>query len=263
MNKKLCISNIAWAAAHDEAMYAFLLEQGYEGLEIAPTRLFPERPYEHIAEAKEFAARLYERFGLRVASMQSIWYGVTQSVFGTDADRRFLVDYTKRAVDFAAAMGCGNLVFGCPKHRVLPSPEALPVADAFFREIAAYAALAGVVIALEPNPEFYGTNFINTTAQAFEYCRRLSAPGLMVNVDLGTSIHCGDSVAFLSENAALIHHVHISEPMLAPIQHRALHGELAALAFDGYFSIEMGNKDDLALVQDTVRYVKEALHGND
>ena len=48
---KLAISNIAWTKEKDESMYAHLLQKGFQGLEIAPTRLFSERPYEHLKEA--------------------------------------------------------------------------------------------------------------------------------------------------------------------------------------------------------------------
>ena len=36
----LSISNIAWASDYDAQMYPFLKEIGYQGLEIAPTRIF-------------------------------------------------------------------------------------------------------------------------------------------------------------------------------------------------------------------------------
>ena len=50
----LSISNIAWTSDYDVQMYAFLKEIGYNGLEIAPTRLFIDHPYTHIEEAKEY-----------------------------------------------------------------------------------------------------------------------------------------------------------------------------------------------------------------
>ena len=50
---KLSISNIAWSTEHDNTMYQFLKDNGFDGLEIAPTRIFPEKPYEHLSEAKD------------------------------------------------------------------------------------------------------------------------------------------------------------------------------------------------------------------
>lgn len=114
---KLSISNIAWSPQVDDEMYRFLQESGYSGIEIAPTRLFPDAPYAHCGEAQAFAVWLKETYGLAVSSMQSIWYGRKEKLFGTVEDRLVLTEYTKKAIDFASQIGCGNLVFGCPKNR--------------------------------------------------------------------------------------------------------------------------------------------------
>lgn len=60
---KLSISNIAWSPQVDDEMYRFLQEAGYSGIEIAPTRLFPDAPYDHCGEAQAFAVWLKETYG--------------------------------------------------------------------------------------------------------------------------------------------------------------------------------------------------------
>ena len=79
----LSISNIAWKPEQDASVYAAMEKMGYTGLEIAPTRIFPESPYTHLKEARAFARQLKEHYGLSVCSMQSIWYGRTESLFGS------------------------------------------------------------------------------------------------------------------------------------------------------------------------------------
>jgi sugar phosphate isomerase/epimerase len=190
--------------------------------------------------------------------MQSIWYGRTENIFRSAEERTALIEYTKRAADFAAAVGCGNLVFGCPKNRnIADSTECIEeTAIKFFAAIASYAAANGAVVALEPNPPIYGTNFINTTEQAFEFCRKLGNRGLKVNADLGTMIHYGEPVSLIADNLGLVNHIHISEPKLVPLERRELHKEILTLAFDGYFSIEMGNNGgDLEKVKQTIEYI--------
>ena len=93
---KYSISNIAWSKEYDNEMYAFLKQQGIDGLEIAPTRIF-DKPYDNLELAHEYAWMLKNKYGLTVSSMQSIWYGVKESIFGTDEDRAYLLDYTKKA----------------------------------------------------------------------------------------------------------------------------------------------------------------------
>ncbi|MCL1973039.1 MAG: sugar phosphate isomerase/epimerase [Endomicrobia bacterium] len=262
---KFSVSNIAWSAEYDEEMYGFLSCNGFSGLEIAPTRIFPHAPYDNLTEAERFARKLKKNYGLAISSMQSIWFGIAESVFGSNADRQKLTDYTKKAVDFARVVNCPNIVFGCPKNRAVPSDmppdNYLPVAYDFFNKIGNYASANGTCIAVEPNPTIYNTNFINTTSEAFEMCRKLGNPGIKVNVDVGTIIYNNENIGILKDNIDLINHIHISEPYLAPIENRALHCELRNvlqnLNYDKFLSVEMGNPNDIDLVKKAVIYIKE------
>lgn len=253
----LSISNIAWDSSFDEQMYAYLNENGFSGLEIAPTRIFPQNPYDDLTAAKKFADRLKEKYDLSIPSMQSIWYGKTQSIFGTQQDKKELIDYTKKAIDFAQAVGCKNLVFGCPKNRSVPCGKSDNEAVEFFREIGEYAVEKGTIIALEANPPIYNTNFMNTTKDAFDICKRVLSKGVMVNADLGTIIYNKEDIKVLADNIDLVNHIHISEPHLAPIEKRSIHKELKSLNYDKYISIEMGNKSDIELVKSTIQYIRE------
>jgi sugar phosphate isomerase/epimerase len=256
---KISISNIAWSADYDLEMYAFLSDHNINGLEIAPTRIFPENPYDYIDGARKFSQTLLNDYKLSISSMQSIWYGRNENIFGSEEERQSLIEYTKKAIDFAEVLNCPNLVFGCPKNRILPSYTDLPIAYSFFTEIGDYAQLHNTTVSLEPNPPYYNTNFINTTVEAFDFCRKINCVGLKVNIDLGTCIYYNESLEFLNDNINLVNHIHISEPMLAPLERRALHRELIELDYDQYFSIEIGNTNNLEIVKSTVCYIKEAL----
>ena len=255
----LSISNIAWQKEHDGEMYAFLSENGFDGLEIAPTRLFPADPYRHILQARQFSSRLRNEYGLRISSMQSIWYGRTENIFGTQSERETLIEYTKHAIEFAAAMECGNLVFGCPKNRNIPDglSDFESIALDFFSKLSEYAKANETVIALEPNPPVYGTNFINTTKQALSLCKTLAAEGLRVNADTGALISGGEPLSLIADNISLINHIHISEPGLAPIGHREIHSSILSLTFDKYVSIEMGDCGDISKVKQVTQYIKK------
>lgn len=105
---KLSISNIGWDAEQDEAVYRLMGAYGFSGLEIAPTRIFPEAPYSQREAAKRWSENLKAQYGFGVSSMQSIWYGRQEKLFGNEEERQVLLAYTKEAIDFAAAVGCGN-----------------------------------------------------------------------------------------------------------------------------------------------------------
>lgn len=253
---RIAISNIAWSAEHDRYMYGKLKEMGVDGLEIAPTRLFPGSPYDRLTEAENFADSLQKEYGLSIPSMQSIWYGRSERIWGSPEERAFLLEYTKKAIDFASAINCHNLVFGCPKNRIKPEDGDIGIAVDFFKELGDFAAKKGTCIGLEANPTIYGTNFINTTTEAIEFIEQVESEGLKLNLDIGTMIYNDESVDVLKENERLINHVHISEPGLKMVEQRKIHGDIMNLLidalYDGFVSIEMGNVGN---VDDIIRSV--------
>ena len=169
---KLAASNLCWAAADDEAAWGKMKELGYTGLEIAPTRIFPQAPYDCLNGAALFAGVMYQKYGFVIPSMQSIWYGQSGSIFDV-ADAARLEEYTKEAYQFARACRCGSLVFGCPRQRAVPEGHTPEEAEGFFARLGVEAARNGVRLALEANPPIYNTNYLNTTREAFRLVKKL------------------------------------------------------------------------------------------
>lgn len=258
---KLSISNIAWEEKNDVQVYTWMKQYGFTGLEIAPTRIFQESPYEKLTQAKEWSKKLWEEYGFVISSMQSIWYGKNERLFGAAEERRTLLDYTKYAVDFAEAIGCRNLVFGCPRNRAVPDGGNAETADTFFKELGDYAGKHGTAIGMEANPPIYNTNYINDTLSALELIHRVDSQGFRLNLDVGTMIQNGEKAEELVGNVKLINHVHISEPGLKTIENRELHRELCRIlkeeGYDGFISIEMGKKEDISFIEDVMKYVQE------
>lgn len=259
MGIKFSISNIAWTSDNDLQVYEYMQKAGFSGLEIAPTRLFSEIPYEKKIEAKKYSLKLKEVFDLDICSIQSIWYGHSEKIFGTEEERTVLLDYTKQAIDFAEAIDAGNLVFGCPKNRVIGNNDDKIVAVDFFRELGDYAAEHGTVLAMEANPVIYGTNFVNTTKEAVVLIKEVGSKGFLLNLDFGTIIYNEESIETLASNIHLINHVHISEPNLKLIErrveHKALMHMLRDAGYDRYVSIEMGKSNDIEDVYRTIDYL--------
>ncbi len=234
---KLSMSNIAWGPEQDRAAYALLQKYGFTGLEIAPTRIFPEQPYARLEEAAAWAQSIRAEYGLEVPSIQSIWYGRKEKLFGPPQERQALLEYTGAALRFAQAVGCKNLVFGCPVNRNQP-----------------------ISIGLEPTPPIYRTNFMNDIPSVLEIIQQAGSPGLRLNLDMGALIENGESLDLLTGRVSDISHVHISEPGLPPLkERRELHQALRRLLEDegyrGYVSIEMGRVEDMAEVERALSYV--------
>lgn len=260
---KLSISNIAWSSDHDSEVYNMMKGAGFEGLEIAPTRIFPEKPYFQLTAAKDWSDGLLKEFNLVIPSMQSIWYGRSEKVFGADEEREVLINYTKAAIDFASTIGCKNLVFGCPKNRVVSNGCDFETVVNFFKVIGDYAFSKNTVIGMEANPKIYNTNFINSTAQALDLIKRVDSNGFRLNLDIGTMIENGERAEIIKDYVALISHVHVSEPYLKVIERRDLHQEIKEILqnenYQNFVSIEMAKQDNLSVIEDTLFYVKAIL----
>ena len=173
------------------------------------------------------------------------------------------MEYTKKAIDFAAALECHNLVFGCPKNRSINCSGDYNIAVDFFSAIGEYAHNRNTVIALEANPVIYNTNFITSTAEAFSMVKEVQSEGFLVNLDIGTMIYNEEPLDIIADNIDLINHIHISEPGLAGIQKRKLHRQLAGILagqYSKFISIEMGKQEDLQRVFDALSYVKEVFY---
>lgn len=257
----LSASNIAWKAEDDEEMYLFLSHHGFCGIEIAPTRIIWDSPYQYPEQIASYSQKIARNYDLKVCSLQSIWYGRKEKLFNSKHERDVLFDYTQKAIDFAVAANCPNLVFGSPKNRRIKSSQDFDTALSFFQSLGEYAISKNTAIAIEPNPAIYGTNFINNTSEAFEFVQKIKTKGIRVNVDLGTIIENNESIEMIAENINYINHIHISEPYLEPIQPRSLHKELIKILKDSkykkFLSIEMKNSGNVDHIKSAVNYLGE------
>lgn len=258
---KLSISNIAWTHDEDYSMYQLLSERNISGLEIAPTRIWTDTPYEHIEDAKNFSKMLLMEYGLEISSMQSIWFGITENIFTSEESRQRLIEYTKKAIDFAQVIKCGNLVFGCPRNRKMEVANKEEEVYNFFKIIGDYAFEHQTRVALEANPVIYNTNFLNTTNDALNFIKKIDSKGLLVNYDLGTCILNDESLIVLEENMEYINHIHISEPNLELVKKRKMHNTIAEILktnkYNGYVSLEMKVQESTNVIIDAIEYIME------
>jgi len=247
---KLSISNIAWDTSNDIKIYDLIKKYGFEGLEIAPTKIMGKNPYEKLKEIKEWKEKIKKRYNLRISSMQSIWFGRTENLFDSKEEENILIDYTKKAIDFANVIECKNLVFGSPKNRNVNNGKNSENQIEIFETLGEYAYKKNTVIGMEANPKIYNTNYINDTKSALKLVKKINSKGFLLNLDLGTMILNNENLLeILRGNISYINHVHISEPWLKIIEKREMHKILR--------NIEMAKIDEIKKIEDVVKYVKK------
>ena len=259
---KLSISNIAWDTSNDIKIYDLIKKYGFEGLEIAPTKIMGKDPYEKLKEIKEWKEKIKKRYNLRISSMQSIWFGRTENLFDSKEEENILIDYTKKAIDFANVIECKNLVFGSPKNRNVNNGKNSENQIEIFETLGEYAYKKNTVIGMEANPKIYNTNYINDTKSALKLVKKINSKGFLLNLDLGTMILNNENLLeILRGNISYINHVHISEPWLKIIEKREMHKILRNILleenYEGFVSIEMAKIDEIKKIEDVVKYVKK------
>jgi sugar phosphate isomerase/epimerase len=259
----LAVSNIAWAPAERLDAYNLMETAGLTGLEIAPGLFFsaaddPFAPDDatEIAAMAEIGAR-----GLSLVSMQSLLFGVhSASLFGDKEELAAFENGMNRAIDLAGRLGIPNLVFGSPLQRRFP--DGMAPNDAFaraaevFHRLGERAISAGTIIAVEPNPAAYGTNFLNTLEEAEHFIIQVAHPAIALNLDLGAMHMNGTFATVVGRVGTLLPflaHVHVSEPKLAPApaDTTELEPVLSALRAKGYtraVSIEMKREHDALMI---------------
>lgn len=264
---KLSISNIAWPPENAIDAYALMERHGLKGLEIAPGLTFANQDDPMTPSDAALAAFEVEisAFGLRIVSMQSLLFGVCGAqLFGTEEELAILERGINRAIALAERLSIPNLVFGAPGNRCYPScysaADARKRATEVFHRLGNRASTAGTVIAIEPIPVAYKTNFLTTLGEAAEFVIATDHAAITLNFDLGAIYVNGEITEMsdiLSRAARKISHVHISEPNLvpAPADTKALASitrTLLALGYEGWFSIEMRRpeEDGFAILSD-------------
>ncbi|WDZ82437.1 sugar phosphate isomerase/epimerase family protein [Micromonospora cathayae] len=260
---KVAISNIAWQPADDEKVADLLRHAGVAGLEVAPTRIWPDLAAVSLDQAHTYG-RSWARAGLPVVAAQSLLYGRPDlTLFGPEQEE--FVAYLCRVIDLCAAMGATALVFGSPRNRQrhgLPVEAADRIAVDVFGRLAERANAAGASLCLEANPAVYGADYLLRAAEAAALVVAVDSPGLRLHLDTACMALAGDDAsACVHRFAPLLRHAHLSEPDLAAVGtpdrgHADFVAALRAVDYDRYLSVEMrpAQGDRVAAVERAVRY---------
>ena len=246
---KLAVSNLAWPRAKDAAIVDLLIELGIGGIEIAPTKIWPNPLAATDAEIDEYR-RFWNERGIAIVAAQALLFGKPElTIFESASTREQTLEYLAGIVRVCARLGAGALVFGSPKNRrvgPLPPEEASRIAVEFFTRLGEIAANAGTCVVLEANPEVYGADFITNATEAIALVERVNHPGFQLHLDTGCMSLAGDSIPATFDRAfPLLRHFHVSEPNLAApgssgtVDHETFAEQLRERDYAGWISLEM------------------------
>ncbi len=250
----------------------FLVETGYEGVEIAPytfadavTSITPN----HRSEIRRAAADA----GIEIVGLH--WLLASPKglhIHTKDAElRRKTVEYLRALIHFAGDIGATMMVFGSPGQRRLEDGD---VAGAWermaesFRQVVPDLEARRVTLCQEslPSPE---CDFILTAAEAAEMVRRVDHPNFRLMLDVKSM--CAESTPapdIIREFAPLVKHFHANDanrrgPGFGDTDFRPMAVALQEKGFRGYVSVEVFDysPDPETIARESLRYLREVWEG--
>ena len=240
-------SNIAWTPHDDPGALSLLKEQGIAGIEVAPTRVWPEWQGATPASAERYRCRLLDS-GFEVPALQAVLFGRPDaSLFDPAGVPRF-VSHLTRVAQLAGALGAAAVVLGAPRQRdrgALSQTEALNKASEVLYRLAEVYAAYGTCLCIEPNPRRYSCNFIVNAAEGAGLVRLVGHRGFGLHLDAAAMFLEGDELPEIWPRAGhLVRHFHISEPDLGDfrnpeVPHQRNLTFLASTGYMGWCSVEM------------------------
>jgi len=221
-----------------------LFAAGMDGVELAPTVIWPEAPLVPTEEALAYAQR-WRDHGIAISGIQSLLYGHPEmQVFDRDiwpAMRKHLVSMIRLAHDLDTSI----VVFGSPRNRVrgdLDDDTANAIFAEFLTSLLPILEDCGIVLTLEPNAPEYGADYLTRYTDVVKLSDFISSPWVQPQVDTGClfMVNNAPEQAVRERRPA---HVHISTPKLmpppGPIDHIALQRSLLAVGYEGWVVLEM------------------------
>ena len=247
MPMRLSVSNLAWGAEHHGEALDLLGRMGVQGIEVAPTKisqwteLTPKRIRSYRSEI--------EAAGLRVSSLQAIFYGVRGAALLKDpAAFQVMADHMRQVAEVGALLGAEVLVYGAPSARLrgnLSQEAAKTLAAERFAVLGDIAGYFGLTIGIEPVPEAYGGDFLTSAFDVIELVRELRHPSVRLHLDTGCVLLAGDEIdEAIREGFAWLGHFHVAEPHLGDFvnptaKHKTASVALRHYGYDRWLAIEM------------------------
>jgi len=245
---RVSISNIAWDVSEDEQVARLLNKYGVDAIDVAPGKYFPD-PINAYADDIVRVREWWLSRGIEIIGMQALLFGTTGlNLFGSEGSQAAMLEHLEAVCRIGSSLGATKLVFGSPRNRdcsAWPDEDVREIAIRFFRQLGGIADRYGVEICLEPNPPCYGANFMTNSADTADIVTEVGHPSIRMQLDTGALAINGENPEWvIKDYAALIGHVHASEPDLVTlgdggVNHAVIASQLSRLLPEQVVTIEM------------------------
>lgn len=241
---RLSISNLAWPKRMGDLVAPRLKAIGIDGVELAPTAIWPKAPHVPTEQVRRYADNL-RAHGLAISGIQSLLYGHPEMQVFRRKSWPNMHRHLTGMIRLAHHLNTKIVVFGSPKNRVrgsLSDDEANEACAEFLSGLLPTLAECDVVLTLEPNAPAYGTDYLTRYVEAVALSDLIASPWIKPQIDTGCMGMVGES-ADQAISSRLPAHIHISMHNLLPppgsINHQAIGQSLAKNHYDGWVVLEM------------------------
>lgn len=265
---KTSITNLAWHQEDFNSIIPVLQRNKIEGIEIAPTAIWPNIEDLKLEEVMKFRGYL-DSENISVSGIQSLCFGHPElQVFDRATWPKFY-EHLDRVFTVGEALGAKIAVFGSPKNRIkgrLDNEEANKIAESFFENLIPILKEKNIQLALEPNAAEYGADFLTNYREVINFHDRLNSPWVVPQIDTGCMWLAGEDPV-QSFNDLIPDHIHLSVPYLELVpgdfDFQNFLKVVLSSKYEGWIVIEMLRKSDSVIndVDKTLYWLRSQFWG--
>jgi len=244
---KLAVSHIGWPVEKNEEILPRLIEEGVEGLEIAPSKLWEDTWNISFFQVENLRKEV-ERYGLKIVGLHALLYDHPELCLfkGKDAEIKS-VDFLAGLGKLCSDLGGKTLVFGSGPNRrrgQIPVENAMDIAVGFFSKVSEKMLENEVCLCIEPLGS-NETDFIDSAEQALRLIKRVDHEGFRGQLDTKSLYAANEiNVPLFEAFRKYLVHVHINDPGLVElgstglVNHEKIGKLLKHINYDRFVSIE-------------------------
>ena len=255
---KYAISNIALPAFNHETTFPALAEMGYQGVEVAPSRVWHETSKGPSKSEVDTYRATIEASGLEVVGLHSLLFDQPHlSMFAEPTVRNETLEFLVRLSAVCRDLGGKTLIWGGGRRRGdLPHAQAFPSAVAFLQRLCERTREHGTVFCFEPlGPN--NTDFVHGVHEAKEITQAVGYKNMLLQIDAKALVDNNEvNNETFSAAKHMLCHVHANEPDLGvlgssgSVDHGKIGGLLAEIGYNGFVSAEQRMLSDVDYLKD-------------
>ena len=249
------VSNIGFSSYEHEPLLDAVKGLGFDGLEVAPSRVWRDTWKGLSAADVDLYRRMVERSGLSVVGLHSLFFDHPElSIFGSAQVRAEAVKFLVHLSAVCRDLGGKTLIFGSPSARRradMSMQDALDAAAQVFEQVHEKTTGHGTVFCMEPlGPS--ETDFCNTIVEIAQLYERIDGDAMQFQIDV-RALSANDEMnpAVFNRVKSRLAHVHVNAADLGQlrmddgVQHKQAGQLLKQINYTGYLSLEQRAVDQM------------------